>query len=91
MAKSSLAMDQHALVIPEIAELVRFDFVFLGFVVIHIAFAAAVTPRAFDDPLLAEKIRALHGVLLVGGTENHPVTEIQCKHFGFVVAERRNE
>ena len=37
-------MDKDALVVAEITELVRLDFVFFGLVVIHIAFSGAVTP-----------------------------------------------
>ena len=37
-------MNQHALMVAEIAQLVRLDFVFLSFVVIDIAFAGTVTP-----------------------------------------------
>ena len=42
--KTAFAVDEHTLVIAEVAELVRLDFVFLRFVVIHIAFSGAVTP-----------------------------------------------
>ena len=42
--KTPFAMDQNALVVAEIAELVRLDFVFLGFVVIYVAPASTVTP-----------------------------------------------
>ena len=42
--KTPFAMNQNALVVAEIAELVRLDFVFLGFVVIHIPFPGTVTP-----------------------------------------------
>jgi hypothetical protein len=35
--KSSLAVDEHAFVVAEIAELVRFDFVLVGFGEIHAA------------------------------------------------------
>lgn len=43
-AKTAFAVDQNALVIAEIAEFVRLNFMFFGFVVIHISFAGAVTP-----------------------------------------------
>ena len=33
----------------------------------------------------------MNGVGFVGGTEYHPVAEIQGQHFGLVVAKRRNE
>ena len=42
--KTAFTMDKDALVVAEIAELVRFDFVLFGFVVIHVAFSSAVTP-----------------------------------------------
>ena len=58
-------MDEDAFVIAKIAEFVRLDFVFLGFVVIHIAFAGAVTPRAFYNPLFADKIGGLNCISLV--------------------------
>ncbi len=35
--------------VAQIAELVRLNFVFFNFVVIHIAFAGTVTPRALYD------------------------------------------
>ena len=65
-----LAMDEHALVVTEIAELVWFDFVLLGLVVINIALAGAVTPRAFYNPRFADEIGGLHRVGFVGGSEN---------------------
>jgi hypothetical protein len=43
-AKTAFAVDNNALVVAEIAELVRLDFVFLGFVVIHVAFSGTVAP-----------------------------------------------
>ena len=42
LLESILAMDQHALVVAEVAELVRFNFVFLGFGIIDVALAGAV-------------------------------------------------
>src|SRR6266487_1879279 len=39
--ESFLAMSHHALVVPEVAELVRLDFVLLGLGVIHISLARA--------------------------------------------------
>ena len=42
--KSPFAMNDNALMVAEIAELVWLNFVFFGFVVIHIAFSGAVTP-----------------------------------------------
>lgn len=42
--KSSFTVDEDAFVVAEIAQFVRLDFVFLGFVVIDIAFASTVTP-----------------------------------------------
>ena len=91
MAESSFAVDEHALMVAKIAELVRFDFVFLDFVVIHIALACTEAPRAFDDALLAEKIGSLDGVGFIGGAEDHAIAEIQRQHFGFIVSERRHE
>ena len=84
-------MDEDTFVVPEIAELVRLDFGFLGLIIIHIVLAGAVAPGTFHDPFLAKKIRALHGILLVRCTENHPVAKIQRQYFGFVVSERRDE
>ena len=42
--KPPFTVDENTLMVAEIAEFVRFDFVFLGFVVVHVAFAGAVTP-----------------------------------------------
>jgi len=56
--------------VTEIAELVRFDFVFLGFGVVHILPSGTVSSRAFHDALLAEKIGGLDCVSLVGGAED---------------------
>jgi hypothetical protein len=42
--KTALTMDKDAFVVAEIAQLVRLDFMFFGFVVIHVAFTGAVTP-----------------------------------------------
>ena len=67
--------------VAEIAELVRFDFVFLGFVVIHIAFASTVTPRAFYDPFFADEIGGLNGIGFVGRAKHHPVAKIQGQDF----------
>jgi hypothetical protein len=74
-------MNKNALMVAEIAELVRFDFVFLGFVVVHVSFAGTVTPGAFYDALLADEIGGLKGIGFVGGAENHPVTKIQGQDF----------
>ena len=70
-------MDENAFVVAEIAELVRLDFVFLGFIVIHIAFAGTVAPRAFYDPFFPDEIGGLNGISFVGGTENQAVAKIQ--------------
>jgi hypothetical protein len=37
-------MNQHALVIAEIAEFMGLDFVFFGFVIIHVALTGAESP-----------------------------------------------
>jgi hypothetical protein len=37
-------MDEDALVVAEVAEPVRFDFVFLGFGIVHVALAGAESP-----------------------------------------------
>lgn len=37
-------MDEHALVVAEVAEFVQLDFVLLGFGVVHVAFAGAESP-----------------------------------------------
>lgn len=69
-------MDEDALVVAEIAEFVRLDFVFLGFGVVYVAFAGAESPRAFHDALLADKIGGLDGIGLVGGAEDEAIAEI---------------
>ncbi len=84
-------MDEYALVVAEIAELMRFDLVLLGFGVVDVALAGAESPRAFHHALLAKKIGGLHGIGFVRGAENHPVAEIQYEHLGFVVAEWRHK
>lgn len=43
-AEAAFTVDEHALVVAEIAEFVRFDFVFLGFGVVHVALAGAESP-----------------------------------------------
>lgn len=43
-AEAAFAVDKDALVVTEIAELVGFEFVLLGFGVVHIAFAGAEAP-----------------------------------------------
>ena len=79
--KAAFAVDENTFVVAEIAELVRLNFVFLCFVVIDIAFAGTVTPRAFYHPLFADEIGGLNGIGFVGGAENHPVAEIQRQDF----------
>ena len=76
--KSAFAVDEDALVVAEIAEFVRLDFVFLGFGIVHVAPAGAESPRAFHHALLADEIGGLNGVGFVGRAENHPVAKI-CK------------
>ena len=60
-------MDEDARVIAKIAELVPFDFVLLGFGIVHVALSGSESPRAFHYALLAEK---------VGGSETETVAEI---------------
>ena len=67
--------------VAEIAELVRFNFVLLGFGVVDVAFAHAVAPRAFYDPLLADEVGGLNRVSFVGRAEDEAVAEIQREHF----------
>jgi len=74
-------MDEDALVVAEIAELVWLDFVFLGFGVVHVTLAGTESPRALHDALLAEEVSSLDGISFVSGTEDHSVTEIQREHF----------
>ena len=89
--KATFAMDEHAFVVAEVAEFVRFDFVFFGFGVVHVALAGAESPRAFHHALFADEIGGLNGVAFVGGAEDEPVAEIEREHFRFVRAEWRNE
>jgi hypothetical protein len=74
-------MDEDALVVTEIAQFVRLDFVFFGFVVIHVSFSGTVTPLAFYHPFFADEIGGLNGIGFVGGPENHPVAKIQGQDF----------
>src|SRR6185503_10369222 len=76
-AKSPFTVDEHALVVAEVAELVGFDLVLLGFVVVHVAFTRAESPGAFDDALFAKKVGGLNCVAFIGSTEHHAVAEIQ--------------
>src|SRR5260221_1265492 len=71
--ESSLAVDEDALVVPETAELMRFDFVFFGFGIVHIALAGTVSPRALHHVILAQKVSSLNGIQFVGGAEDHAV------------------
>ena len=79
-------MDEDALVVTEIAQLVRLDFVLFDFGVVDVAFPGAMAPRAFHDGLLAEKISRLDGVSFIGRPEDETVAEVQCEYFRFVVA-----
>src|SRR6266700_4133955 len=89
--KSALAVNENALVIAEIAEFVRLDSVLLSLGVVDAAPAGAVAPGPFHDTSFAEEVGGLNGIGFVGGTENYPVTKIQCEHFRFVVAQGREE
>lgn len=80
-SKTPLAVNQHTFVVAKVAELVRLDFMFLGFVVVHVAFTGTLSPRAFYHTLFTQKIGGLNGIRLVGGTENHPVAKIQGQDF----------
>ena len=66
--------------VTQIAELVGFDFVLLGFGVVHILPSGTVTPRAFHDALLAKKVGGLDCIRFVGGAEDDAITEIQHEH-----------
>jgi len=90
-AEAAFAVDEDALVVAKDAELVGFQFVFLGLGVVHVALAGAETPRAFHDALLADEIGGLNGVAFVGGAEDDPVAKIQREDFLFVRAEWRDE
>jgi hypothetical protein len=76
LAESLFTMDEHTFVIAEFAEFVGFDFVLLGFGVIHAALSGAGTPRAFHHLLFAKKIGGLDGIGFVGGAKNHPIAKI---------------
>lgn len=71
-----LAVNQHTFMVTQIAEFVWFDFVFLSFRVVDVAFPSTVSPRAFDDTFLAKKVSGLNGIGFVCGTEDHSVTEV---------------
>jgi hypothetical protein len=73
-------VNEDALVVPETAELMRLDFVFLSFGIVHVAFTGAEAPRALHHVLLAKKVSSLNGVRFVGGAEDHAVTEIEGEH-----------
>ena len=77
--------------VAEIAELVRFDLVLLGFGVVRVRLSGAVAPRAFHDALLAQEVSGLHRIGFVGSAEDEAITKIQCQHFRFVVAQGRNK
>lgn len=56
------AMDQHALMVTPVAEFVRFELVFFGLGVVHVALAGAESSRALHDALLADKVGGLDGI-----------------------------
>ena len=62
--------------VAEIAELVRFDFMFLGFGIVYVTLASAETPRTLHDALLAKKISGLDGVGFVGSPKDHSVAKV---------------
>lgn len=70
-------MDEDALVV---AELVRFDFMLLGFGVVRVALAGTIAPRSFHDLLLSEEVGGLDSIGFVGGAEVEAVAEIQRQH-----------
>jgi len=74
-------MDEHAFVVSKVAELVRLDLVFLGFVVVHVPFTCAESPGASDDALFAKKVGGLNRVAFIGSTEDHAIAQIQCEYF----------
>ena len=78
-------MNHHTLVVTKIAELVRFDFVLLGFVVVHVALAGTESPRALYDTLFAEKIGGLNRIGFVGCPEDHSVAERSRRFMWFGV------
>ena len=78
--KTAFAVDEHTLVIAEVAKFVRFDLVFLGFGKIHTALASTRTPRPFDHLFFAQEIGGLNGIRFIGGAENHPVAQVECQH-----------
>jgi len=64
--ETPLAVDEHALVVAKVSELVRFDFVLLNFVVVHVAPSSIESPRALDDAFLAEKVGGLDCIAFIG-------------------------
>src|SRR5690348_12856069 len=91
LLEATFAVDDDALIVAKVAEFVWLYLVLLSFIVVHIAFARAESPGAFDDALLAEKISGLHRISFVGGSEDHAVAEIQREHLRFVVAKWRHK
>jgi len=83
-------VNQHALVVAEIAEFVRFDFVLFGFGVVDIAFTGTVSPGAFDHALFAEEVSCLDGVSLICAAKDDPIAQIQREHFRLVIPLRRH-
>ena len=73
---AAFTVNQHALVVSQVPKNVRLDLMFFGFLVVAVASAPAVTPGALDDLAFAEKIRALHGIRLICGAEDHPITQV---------------
>jgi hypothetical protein len=53
-----------------------------AFVVAEVAFAGAESPGAFDDAFFADEVGGLDGVGLVGGAEDHAVSEIEGQRRG---------
>jgi len=66
-------MDEDALVVAEIAELVWFDFVLLGFGVVHVVLVGAESPRPFYHALLADEVGGLNGIGFIGGAEDEAI------------------
>jgi hypothetical protein len=84
-------MDEDALVLFHVAQLVRLDFMLILVVIVSRHVAAGISPTPFCDLSRSQEIRAVNGTRLVGSFENYSLSQIEGHDFRFIIAYTKNQ